>query len=301
MKIERLIGIITILQQKGKVTAPYLAKHFEVSRRTINRDIEDICRAGIPIVTTQGVNGGISIMEGFVLDNTVFTKEELQMLLAGLGSLGSVWEESGTSLLAQKLAGGQEVFPVEENVLIDLSSFYKDSLTQKISILKAAIKDKKRVTFRYFYPKGEADKCMEPYLIIFKWTSWYVFGYSGEREDFRLYKLARLWNLKMTDEEFEKKEVPKEKLDFGSHISDDKIVKAYFQKEVKYRLVEEYGPGCYKESEDGRLYTEFGFTDYEEAINWYLGFGSKVEITEPLELRERIRKEALSMTVLHES
>ena len=76
MKIDRLIGIITTLQQKGKVTAPYLAEKFEVSRRTINRDIEDICRAGIPIVTTQGADGGIQIMEGFQLDTTVFTEDE---------------------------------------------------------------------------------------------------------------------------------------------------------------------------------------------------------------------------------
>ena len=87
MKIDRLIGIITILQQNKKVTAPYLAKKFEVSRRTINRDIEDICRAGIPIVTTQGKGGGISIMDGFNLDTTVFTTEELQAIFVCLKSI----------------------------------------------------------------------------------------------------------------------------------------------------------------------------------------------------------------------
>ena len=90
MKIYRLIGIITILQQQKTVTAPYLAEKFEVSRRTISRDIEDICRAGIPLVTTQGAGGGISIMEGFRLDTTVFTKQELAAILTGLKSLDSV-------------------------------------------------------------------------------------------------------------------------------------------------------------------------------------------------------------------
>lgn len=90
MKIDRLIGIITTLQQKKIVTAPYLAEKFEVSRRTINRDIEDICKAGIPIVTTQGVNGGISIMDGFSLDTTVFTEQELAAIFTGLKSLDSV-------------------------------------------------------------------------------------------------------------------------------------------------------------------------------------------------------------------
>lgn len=73
MKIDRLIGILTILMQKEKVTAPYLAEKFEVSRRTINRDIEDMCKAGIPIVTIQGKNGGISIMEGYQIDKTLLT------------------------------------------------------------------------------------------------------------------------------------------------------------------------------------------------------------------------------------
>ena len=80
MKIDRLIGILSIILQQEKVTAPYLAEKFEVSRRTINRDIEDICKAGIPLVTTQGPNGGISIMEGYRIDRTVLTSSEMQSI-----------------------------------------------------------------------------------------------------------------------------------------------------------------------------------------------------------------------------
>ena len=96
MKIDRLIGILSILLQREKVTAPYLADKFEVSRRTISRDIEDICMAGIPIVTARGAGGGISIMEGFRMDKTLLTSREMQSILAGLRSLDSV---SGTSSL----------------------------------------------------------------------------------------------------------------------------------------------------------------------------------------------------------
>ena len=93
MKIDRLIGILSILLQQEKVTAPYLAEKFEVSRRTINRDIEDICKAGIPVVTSQGQNGGISIMDGYRMDKTLLTSSDMQAILAGLKSLDSV---SGT-------------------------------------------------------------------------------------------------------------------------------------------------------------------------------------------------------------
>lgn len=114
MKIDRLIGIITILQQNKKVTAPYLAKKFEVSRRTINRDIEDICRAGIPIVTMQGKDGGISIMDGFNLDTTVFTTEELQAIFIGLMSIDSISYTSYGERLASKIAGKDSVIPLKD-------------------------------------------------------------------------------------------------------------------------------------------------------------------------------------------
>ena len=87
MKIDRLIGILSILLQEEKTTAPELAERFEVSRRTINRDIEDLCKAGIPIKTAQGTGGGISIMDGYRMDRTILSSKDMQMILAGLRSL----------------------------------------------------------------------------------------------------------------------------------------------------------------------------------------------------------------------
>lgn len=107
MKIDRLIGILSILLQQEKVTAPYLAEKFEVSRRTINRDIEDICKAGIPIVTTQGPNGGISIMDGYRIDRTVLTSSEMQSILTGLRSLDSVSGTNKYQQLMDKLSNGE--------------------------------------------------------------------------------------------------------------------------------------------------------------------------------------------------
>ena len=169
MKIDRLIGIITTLQQKKIVTAPYLAEKFEVSRRTINRDIEDICKAGIPIVTTQGANGGISIMEGFSLDTTVFTEQELTAIFTGLKSLDSVSRSALAEKLAQKI-GGSKAITLSDHMVIDLSSFYKDDLASKIEQIKLAIRETRCIAFHYCYNKGEADKLIEPYLIVFKWS-----------------------------------------------------------------------------------------------------------------------------------
>ena len=128
MKLDRMIGILTVLLQKEKVTAPWLAEKFEVSRRTINRDIERLCMAGIPIVTTCGAGGGISIMEGYAIDRTLLTSSDMQAVLAGLRSLDSV---SGTNRYAQLmeklLPGASDLLAGDPHILIDLSSWYRAS------------------------------------------------------------------------------------------------------------------------------------------------------------------------------
>jgi len=300
MKIDRLIGIITTLQQKKNVTAPYLAEKFEVSRRTINRDIEDICKAGIPIVTTQGANGGISIMEGFSLHTTVFTEQELSAIFAGLKSLDSVSNSASAEKLAQKL-GGSSAIRLADNMVIDLSSFYKDDLAAKIDSIKQAMKESKCITFHYCYNKGEADKLIEPYLIVFKWSDWYVFGFCKERQDFRMYKLRRLWNLQITEETFVIRDIPEEKKQFGSHMTDDYIITAVYDASVKYRLVEEYGPNSFTEQEDGRLYTEWGFSTQKRAVEWFLSFGDKVKVIGPSEMVELMKSTLESIKNLYES
>ena len=291
MKIDRLIGIITVLQQNKKVTAPYLAKKFEVSRRTINRDIEDICRAGIPIVTTQGADGGISIMEGFNINTTVFTSEELQSILIGLKSIDSVSQTSHVKILAEKISSDKNsVISLADNLIIDLSSHYKDSLAPKIEAIKTAINKKRLINFHYYYNKGEDDKTIEPYIIVFKWSAWYVFGYCTKRGDFRMYKLNRLWNLYVTDINFTQREIPEEYLDFDRSHPDDYLISAVFDKSEKYRLIEEYGHDSFSETDDEKLLFRRGVTNINEAINWFLGFGDKVEVIEPVEFRAELKR-----------
>ena len=300
MKMNRLIGIITTLQQKKIVTAPYLAEKFEVSRRTINRDIEDLCKAGIPIVTTQGVNGGISIMDGFSLDTTVFTEQELTAIFTGLKSLDSVSYSASAEKLAQKI-GGSSAIRLADNMVIDLSSFYKDDLAAKIDGIKQAMKESKCITFHYCYDKGEADKLIEPYLIVFKWSDWYVFGFCKERQNFRMYKLRRLWNLQIAEETFTLRDVPEEKKQFGSHITDDYVIAAVYDASVKYRLVEEYGHNSFTEMEDGKLYTEWGFTTQKGAVEWFLSFGDKVKVLGPPEMVEIMKSTLNSIKNLYET
>ena len=193
MKIDRLIGILSILLQEEKTTAPELAERFEVSRRTINRDIEDLCKAGIPIKTAQGTGGGISIMDGYRMDRTILSSKDMQMILAGLRSLDSVSGSRYYSQLMEKIqTGSSEFISGRDSMLIDLSSWYKGSLAPKIEVIQSAIENRRIIRFKYYAPSGESNRRVEPYYLVFRWSSWYVWGWCLERKDYRLFKLNRM-------------------------------------------------------------------------------------------------------------
>ncbi len=291
MKIDRQIGILSILLQKNIVTAPELAKRFEVSRRTINRDIEDLCKAGIPIMTRQGINGGISIMEQYKIDRTLLTSGEMQDILAGLRSLDSVNGTNRYGRLMEKLLAGSSDFMVgNQSVLVDLSSWYKDSLAPKIEVIRTAIDTCRELEFVYFSPKAESIRRIEPYYLIFRWSNWYVWGWCKVREDFRLFKLNRIEELKIAEQEFTKRQVPMPDLSNERIFPGGIKVKALFDGECKWRLVEEFGTGSFREQKDGKLLFQADYTDKENLITWLLSFRDKVQLIEPEEIRTEIKK-----------
>lgn len=301
MKIDRLIGILSILLQKDTVTAPYLAEQFEVSRRTISRDIENLCQAGIPIITRQGINGGISIMENYRMERTLLTNREMQDILAGLRSLDSINGTNRYGQLMEKLSVGSSDFMTgNQSILIDLSSWYKDSLAPKIELIRSAIDNCRKLEFLYYAPGGESRRKIEPYYLIFRWSSWYVWGWCENRKDFRLFKLNRMDRLLLSDNTFPKRSVPLPDLN-GERIFPGGIrVKALFDAGCKWRLVEEFGTECYKEQEDGKLLFHADYTHKENLVTWLLTFRDQVELLEPEEVREELRNALVNTLRIYE-
>ena len=300
MKIDRLIGILAILLQQDKVTAPFLAEKFEVSRRTINRDVEALCKAGIPLVTTQGINGGISIMDGYRMDRTLLTSADMQAILAGLRSLDSVSGTNRYCQLMEKLScGASSLMPGDQHILIDLSSWYKSSLTPKIECIHSAIEEGQWLSFTYFSTKGEQVREVEPYDLIFQWSNWYLWGWCRMRQDFRLFKLNRMQYLKNTGELFEKRAVPLPDLSNERVFPEVYRVKALISSKYKWRLVEEFGFGSFEEQADGRLLFCFPFSDRENIISWILSFGDGACLLEPEEFREELLRIADSMRAFY--
>ncbi len=291
MKIDRLIGILSILLQQERVTAPYLAEKFEVSRRTINRDIEALCKAGIPLTTSQGAGGGISIMEGYRVDRTLLTSGDMKAILAGLRSLDSVAGSNRYQQLMDKLSmGNSSILTSNQHIVIDLSSWYKSSLAPKIELIQEAIDKRELISFSYYAPGGESIRTMEPYLLVFQWASWYVWGYCLSKQDYRMFKLNRMPEVDVTGETFEPRALPEYKIENDVVFPPNIFVKALFEPEMKWRLIEEYGMDCFQVREDGKLLFQFGFVDKDSVFGWFLSFQDKAELLEPVELRDELRE-----------
>jgi len=299
MKLDRLLGMLTLLLQNDRMTAPELADKFEVSRRTIGRDIDALCQAGIPIVTYQGTGGGISIAEGFRLDKSVLTVDELTGIIAAIKGLGSVLDQSNIERTLDKLhANTDAVISMREPVIIDLASHYKGQLTSKIETIKHAIMETRLIEFDYFKSshnetteESERRRRIEPYYVIFQWSSWYVYGFCLYRQDWRMFKLLRLWNLSLCDEIYAPREIPPEHRDFKSGFPDENKLVALFDKCERYKLIESYGLDCYTET-DTALRLEIGFTNSAYITSWLLSFGGNVKVLEPPEIAESIQTAA---------
>ncbi|WOO36764.1 YafY family protein [Anaerocolumna sp. AGMB13020] len=298
MKIDRLLGILTILLQNERVNAPYLAARFEVSRRTIGRDVDALCQAGIPIVTRQGEGGGISIAEGYKLDKSILTTEELSGIIAALKGIGTVTDTSQIERTLDKFSASKDaVVSLQEPIVIDLASHYRGSLSPKIKMVKEAVINHQLIEFDYYYEKGLSHRRIEPYFVIFHWSAWYVFGYCTIREDWRLFKLARLWELQILPETYVQREIPENKRNLNAVFIDDNILKALFDASVRYQLIDDYGLDCYTETKEGKLLLEVGYTNKEYILKWLLGFGDKVKVLEPLVLAEELK--AIALEIYH--
>lgn len=292
MKIDRLVGIVLYLLNRDKATAPELAARFEVSRRTICRDIEAICQAGIPLITEQGYGGGISIAEGYALNRALLTKDDLESIFVGLKGIDSVSRHSYTERLFDRLhvdAKGLSI--VQDRMLIDLASHYKEEYIEKIELIRRSIERSECLSFHYYYDQGECDRTIEPYFLSYKWSAWYLYGYCLTRRDFRSFKLRRMCEMKLTGELFEPREVRVQDASMEQYFDTGSIqYSALFEPRVKYRLIDEYGLNGFTAREEGRLYLENWYANRTKLIEWLLSFGDAVEVLAPPDLRGEIAR-----------
>ena len=290
MKLNQLIGIISILLQKDKTTISELAEKFEVSYRTVIRDIEAINMAGIPIASERGKGGGVYIMSSYKIDRTVLSSEEMQFILTGLQSLDSVSGTNRYKQLMDKLsADSVSIIKSDDTVIIDLAGWDKTGLSKKIEMIKAAMENNETISFRYCAPNGSTEREIEPYHLIFQWSGWYVWGYCLLREDYRMFRLSRLTDLKNTDTKREKRQVPEYVSDKLYHSPDEIKATVKFHNSVKWRLADDYENIDMNVNENGDITLNLTWSDTESFYRYIASFEDKAEIIAPEEYRKEFK------------
>lgn len=291
MQLYRLIGILVLLTQHPRLTAPQLAERFEVSPRTIRRDVEVLCQAGVPVVTAQGYGGGISIAPGYRLDLSGLSRQELLAILAGARGMGGLLPGIDAATLLSRL-GRREPLPPEAPD-IDLSGFDPPALSRLVGTLSDAIRERRLVRFLYHAPGGVTRRAVEPCRLLYRYGGWYLSAWCTLRGDFRTFKLARMAEAEVLEETFIPRELPPDKAPFGEYFSQEEhTLLARFAPEAEYRLVEEYGPECFCREPEGGLLLCRSFAGYENLLQWVLSFGDRVQVLAPPELQRDLLRQA---------
>jgi len=296
MRVDRLLSILLIISNKGMITGQELAEHFEVSLRTIYRDIDKICEAGVPIASNGGKGGGFYLMENYNLDNLFFNKGEAHTLMTVMNSLSVLFgrNKQFNDIVLKFENAYEKEKPQDDNLNISMSHFsMEDELKEYLFLMDKGIESSKLLVFDYINRNLEyIERIVEPIQIAFSHGQWYLNGFCRTRNDLRKFKLVRIRNLKLSDS-FEKKIYPKDDLQRMFDESYDKkslkvILK--FSKRIGEQLPEYFHKNCIKSVDNNHFIVEDSFPYEEGFLKFILGFGKECEVIEPDYVREDIKK-----------
>lgn len=310
MKIDRLVSIIMILLDKKRVGAQELADMFEVSPRTIYRDIDTINLAGIPVRSTSGVGGGFEIMQQYKIDRKVFSAADISAILMGLSGLSSMIRGDE---LVNALAKVRSFIPADRakdielktnQIYIDLSPWMGNrNIQHYLEIIKSALQESKLLSFEYADRYGNKTvRTAEPYQLVLKSSHWYWQGYCYKRNDFRLFKLSRISNLQIEEEIFTPRDYQKPQLDFTDILETmQKRIKIRIHKYVMDRVLDYCTYEDFLTDGDEHYIVNFPFIENEYYYNILLSFGDKCECLEPLHIRTEMKRRIHDIAAIYES
>ncbi|EHJ02212.1 helix-turn-helix type 11 domain protein [Clostridium sp. DL-VIII] len=291
MQINRLFEIVYILLNRKTITARELAEHFEVSVRTIYRDIDALSIAGIPVYTSKGKSGGISLTDNFVLNKSMLSEKEQEEILMSLKSL-SVMKFLDVEPVFKKLS---TVFNKEgvSWIDVDLSQWGSDSDEKdKFSLIKTAILNNRVVSFIYYNSNGEKSlRNVEPLKIIFKGQGWYLYGFCKLKNEFRVFKFTRIKKLNLQNDVF-KRDIPNGTLNISDKLHDSKMVTLNLKihENMAYRVYDEFAEENIVKNSDGSFNTIAIFPEGDWIYGYIMSYGEYAEVIEPDYIREIIRR-----------
>lgn len=294
MSVDRLMSLMLILTTKGTVTAEELSNHFEVSIRTIYRDMDKLCQAGVPIRAISGVGGGFKIMDGYSIDDLFINKNEMQPLLEVMDNLNVLFGKNNSfNDIVLKMRNTYDKKFKSRTLNINLSHFsMEEELKQYLYEINKAIEHSKVLEFEYINRRMEREKrVVEPIYIAYTEGQWYLAAFCRRRNDYRKFKLVRIRELKVNGE-FRKREIDKDTLE---KIFDEGFLKKSinltlrFSERIGDQLEEYFDKKDIIKEEDGRSLVNANFPREEGLIKFILSFGNDCEILYPKEVREEIK------------
>lgn len=309
MKLDRLVAIVMVLLERRKVTARSLADLFEVSLRTIYRDLEAIDRAGVPLVSEPGPGGGFSLMEGYTVGRKVFTEPDIAALLMGLDSVASLSGAEGTHARAKIISlipedRARQVALRSGQIVIDPTPWIgRDRAAPLLERLKTAMDGQRLVSFRYSDRKGrESDRRVEPHRLLLKGGRWYLQGFCLEREDFRLFKLARMSDLELLEATFEFRGIPPEPPEFSDAVTRREAhITLRVAARLRDRLLDFCDPEDIRDCGEDRCLVSLPFIEDDFGYSLLLSFGPDCECLAPSGVREEMRRRVGDMARLYET
>jgi len=296
MKIDRLISILIVLLRRERVQAKELAEMFGVSVRTILRDVDAINLAGIPIITYQGANGGISIAEGYRIDKSVLSTDDMATIIAALKGISGTMPDRRYDILMEKLKNPLSSAQLDRldqktrQMIIDLSPWGRNEpLKEKTMLIRRAIENHYEIEFDYIDAESQKTRrSAEPYSLILKGQNWYLYAWCLWRQDFRLFKLSRIKELFITDKSYQVREMPGEHFPWeGEWQNTARMLELdlLFEQEME-SVVEEYFDAEIIRQEDGKLMVKICLPENNWMYGWILSFGNTVEVINPPHIRE---------------
>ena len=289
MQISRLFKITYILLQRETVTARELAERFEVAMRTIYRDVELLSASGIPVYMERGRGGGLRLMDNFILDKTVLTREEKAEVLASLAALTATGREEADRALKKlaSLFGDSGSDWIE----VDFSGWsWSTDIKDRFALLKNAVLKRRVITFFYHGTRGEGARTAEPLRLVFRGQAWYVYAYCRGREDYRFFKLSRMENVEMTTESFMRQAPPSETPADVPPAGETVFVRFVADPAAAFFVYDAYAPDAIERRADGSLLVSAAMPRGDWLLPYFLAYGRQVEILEPLWLRDEMRQ-----------
>ncbi|NLL68503.1 MAG: YafY family transcriptional regulator [Clostridiaceae bacterium] len=298
MKLDRLVSILVLLLRKEKVQAKELAELFEVSVRTIYRDIEAINLAGIPIVTYQGVNGGIGIAEGYRLDKSVLTEDEMSTIVSTLSGIAPTMPDKKYEIIMKKIRNTIPSKQLEnmdskvKQLIIDFFPWGSGKLLKEsISIIKKAIEKHNLIQFNYIdFSANKTVRTVEPYSLVLKGQNWYLRAWCQIRQDLRIFKLSRIKDLTALQDKFEPRKIEFDHINFDTewkYTGKTVTLQLLFDGEIENIAFEYFGDSLEKQN-DGKLLLKTVMPEGYWLYGFILSFGTGVEVIDPPHIRMAI-------------